>query len=315
MFGRAQTASPYPPAAAGGRKAFGLAVLMHALLLALLAFGLNWQSSPPPGAEAELWDPAMAAVANAVDDAQPDDARPQEATADAEADAEIALRAKKQREQEAKDKAAKDKATKEKAAKEKEAKDKAAKEKAAKEKADKAAKDKTAKDKAAKEKAAKDKAEQEAKDKAAKDKAAKEKDAKDKAAQEKARADQLRRLQGSAAGGTGPAGNGAGAGGGSGASSGSGSASPGYADKIRQRVERYVGQAPAGGLTAVALVRLAPDGTVLNSKIVKPSGNGGWDQAVLRAIDEASPLPKDVGGVIPREALNEGVRITFRSRN
>ena len=46
-------------------------------------------------------------------------------------------------------------------------------------------------------------------------------------------------------------------------------------------------------------VRAAPDGTITSRRVVRPSGNKAWDQAVLRAIDKAGTLPKDVDGSVP----------------
>ncbi|WP_043227541.1 energy transducer TonB, partial [Burkholderia glumae] len=46
-------------------------------------------------------------------------------------------------------------------------------------------------------------------------------------------------------------------------------------------------------------IRSAPDGTLLSAVIVQPSGDADWDDAVLRAVRAASPLPPDVGGTTP----------------
>ena len=43
----------------------------------------------------------------------------------------------------------------------------------------------------------------------------------------------------------------------------------------------------------------APDGTILSRRLVKPSGNAAWDEAVLRAIDRTETLPKDDNGRVP----------------
>ena len=56
-------------------------------------------------------------------------------------------------------------------------------------------------------------------------------------------------------------------------------------------------------------VRLAPDGTIVSSKIVKSSGVKSWDDAVLRAIDKTEVLPKDVDGRVPSP-----FKIEFRPR-
>ncbi|MBE7941983.1 protein TolA, partial [Ramlibacter aquaticus] len=45
-----------PPPEPAAPQSFGLALLAHALLLAALAWGINWQSQPETaGVEAELW--------------------------------------------------------------------------------------------------------------------------------------------------------------------------------------------------------------------------------------------------------------------
>lgn len=39
------------------------------------------------------------------------------------------------------------------------------------------------------------------------------------------------------------------------------------------------------------LVTLLPGGTVLNARLIKPSGNAAYDDAVERAILKSQPLP------------------------
>ena len=56
--------------------------------------------------------------------------------------------------------------------------------------------------------------------------------------------------------------------------------------------------------------RAAPDGTILGTRLVKPSGNAEWDQAVLRALDKTQTLPRDDNGRIPSSFV-----ITFRPRD
>jgi TonB family protein len=43
-------------------------------------------------------------------------------------------------------------------------------------------------------------------------------------------------------------------------------------------------------LEAVVEVRATASGSVLSRRLIKPSGNSAWDNAVLRAIEAASPL-------------------------
>lgn len=60
-------------------------------------------------------------------------------------------------------------------------------------------------------------------------------------------------------------------------------------------------------LEAVVEVRSTPTGTVLARRLVKSSGNPAWDDAVLRAIDRAGTLPRDVDGRVPTS-----IEISFR---
>ncbi len=60
-------------------------------------------------------------------------------------------------------------------------------------------------------------------------------------------------------------------------------------------------------LEAVVEVRATASGSVLSRRLVKPSGNSAWDNAVLRAIESASPLPRDKDGRVPTS-----IEITFR---
>jgi colicin import membrane protein len=46
-------------------------------------------------------------------------------------------------------------------------------------------------------------------------------------------------------------------------------------------------------------VRVAPDGTILSSKVTKSSGVKAWDDAVVRAIEKTEILPRDTDGTIP----------------
>ena len=50
-------------------------------------------------------------------------------------------------------------------------------------------------------------------------------------------------------------------------------------------------------------VKLAPDGTVISRRVVKPSGNASWDNTVLRAIDITATLPRDSDGRVPPTML------------
>ncbi|WP_340521160.1 cell envelope integrity protein TolA, partial [Cupriavidus necator] len=98
---------------------------------------------------------------------------------------------------------------------------------------------------------------------------------------------------------------GAGAGGG-------GKASPGYADRVRRRVKPNIvfTEDVPGNPTAVVSVQLAPDGSLLSARLSKSSGNSGWDNAVLRAVERSDPLPRDENGKAPASFT-----ITFRPKD
>jgi colicin import membrane protein len=95
----------------------------------------------------------------------------------------------------------------------------------------------------------------------------------------------------------------AGSGGSQGAASGSAAAGISeYTEKVRQRVQPYIFFSPedlVGNPSAVVKVNLAADGSLLHSELTKSSGYPNWDAAVLRAIQHASPLPRDTNGQAP----------------
>ncbi|MGB4116079.1 MAG: cell envelope integrity protein TolA [Polaromonas sp.] len=58
-----------------------------------------------------------------------------------------------------------------------------------------------------------------------------------------------------------------------------------------------------GNPLAKVEVRLQSDGTIISSKIVQPSGNKSWDNAVLNAVIRTRVMPKDVDGTLPDTIL------------
>ena len=74
-----------------------------------------------------------------------------------------------------------------------------------------------------------------------------------------------------------------------------------YAGRIRARIKPNIVYADDGPGNPVAEVelRLAPDGTIIGRKLLKPSGQSAWDEAVLKAIDKTETLPRDVDGQVP----------------
>lgn len=96
---------------------------------------------------------------------------------------------------------------------------------------------------------------------------------------------------------------------GTGTGSGGNAASPGYADKVRRLVKpNIVWGGERTGLTTVVAIRCAPSGDVLSVSIRRSSGNSGWDQAVVNAINASVPLPPDSNGRTPSD-----ITITFKA--
>lgn len=115
------------------------------------------------------------------------------------------------------------------------------------------------------------------------------------------------------AGAAGATGSVAGSGGGAGSGIGTGgTASPGYADRVRAKVKPNIvfdPEAVSGNPSAVVSVQMAPDGSILSRRLTKSSGNGAYDEAVLRAVDRSDPLPRDTGGKAPSSVI-----LTFRPK-
>ncbi len=283
-----------PPPEPGQGRAMGLSLLAHAALALALAWGVRWNASNPQVAfTAEIWSPtAQEAAPAAVEpppppppapETRPAPPPPPAAREPESTKADIALE-KKRKQDEERQKAQAQKA-------------KAEKEKAEKEKAEK---DKLAKDKARKEEEARKQKEQKEREKT-KEQARKEAAAQ--AAQDKLRQEQLQRIQGLAGATGGPEARGS--------AQRSAAPSSSYAGKIIRLVKdnvSYAGSA-SGNPTVVVLVKAAPSGSILSRKVVTPSGNKDYDEAVLRAVDKMGSVPKDVDGRIPEVLLQEGLEI------
>lgn len=273
---------------------FTIALLVHAGLVAALAYGVAWRRQDVNTVSAELWAavPQIAApMAPPPPPPAPQAPAPRPAPAPPppppaptqKVDADIAVK-----------KAQKEKAEKEKAEKEKAARDEAERKKAALEK-ERAEQEKADKLKAEQAKAAKAKAEAAAKEKADKEKA-------DKAAQErlnKQRQENLARMSRDLGTDNPAVGNNTAPSNGRAAVSAAPSAT--YAGRIRARVLPNIVYSGARDLSIVAEVevRVAPDGKIMNSRLVKSSGNPDWDQAVQRALTRTDILPADTDGRIP----------------
>jgi colicin import membrane protein len=260
--------------------ALGLALFAHVLLIAALAFGVNWRNSEPASIAAELWSAVpQAAAPRAVEVPTPPprpEARKPEPVVKPEPepapkpqatlpDPQIAI--EKAKREEAKRVQAEDAAREQKAA----------------EKADKAqrAKDELAQKKLADEKLAKEKAEKEKADKA------------DAAKQAAVREANLKRMQGLAGATGGPTDTGT--------ALRSSAPSANYGGRITAYIKPKIVLTDEvdGNPRAVVEIRLAPDGTIIAKRLVKSSGSKAWDDAVLRAIERAEVLPRDVDGRAP----------------
>jgi colicin import membrane protein len=283
MSAAALPSSVLVPQAPGGLGAgAALALVVHAALIAALALGVDWRTHDPAPVAAELWaavpqaaappapEPAPAPPAPAPSPAPAPAPAPPPAAATPTPPPDIALERDRERDRERQRRA--------------EAEQKAA--------ADR---------KAAAARAEEDRRQREAQAAAAKA-AAEEKAAEDRLARQ--REENLRRMLGQA-----------GAVAGSGGSTSSGTAaqaaapSAAYQGRVKAAILPnivYTGQASTKAIAEVE-VTLAPGGTIISRRLVKRSGHPDWDEAVLRAIDRTSSLPRDTDGRVPPVLL-----ISFR---
>ncbi len=274
---------PHAPDAFG--RGLAMAVAAHLLLVVALSVGVSWHVSPPEGIEAELWAavPQMAApravepeppppppVPVAKVEPPPEPVKTAPVVAP-EPDAQIAIEKAKRKKELAK-----------------EAAKQAAKEAAARE-AEKLAEQKRKDDAADKRRAELEK---------------KKHDEAQAAATAAAREKQMQRLAGLA--------------GATGAPTATGTAlqsagpSADYLGRIKGRIRPNVSFPDTlPGNPAVEIdIRLGPDGRILSSRIVKPSGVREWDDAVLRAIERTEVLPRDESGKVP-----PAMTIVYRPRD
>ena len=242
---------------------FAFAAGAHVLLITALAFGVNWQSSEPVAASAELWAAVpQVAAPKAV---EPPPAPPPPAPKPAPEpkvetpppppkpapDPQIAIEKEK-----------------------------------AKQKELKAQQDKEAEEKKALEakKAADAKAEADRKKKELERQAAQT---------EEQRKKQLERILGQA-GATGAATS-------TGTAAQDAAPSANYRGKIVGAIKPNILLITTidGNPRVEVEVRTAPDGTILSKRVTKPSGVSEWDETVLRAIDKTATLPRDENGRVP----------------
>lgn len=284
-----------PPRAAGSLRAFGLALLVHVLLIAALTWGVNWKRSDQAVSfEAELWSSVpQEAAPKLVETAPlpppppppPPPEAPEVKVTPPLPSVDIALEQEKKRKllQAQKDAEAQKALKAEKAAEKLKAELQAKKEKE-KEKAQQA------KEELAKRKAAEEAKKVEAKKQETKDL---EKQKFAAAAEKQRHQDVINRIMGQA-GATG----GADAKGSAQKSSGP---SASYGGKVRAAVKPNVvfTEDIAGNPKAEIEVRTTLDGTIISQRLVKSSGNKAWDDAAIKGVIRTGTLPRDVDGRVP----------------
>ena len=294
-----------PPPPRDGARSFGLAVLVHLLLVAALTWGIQWNDSDTSVAvEAELWSalPTPAApravepdppppAPQAAPEPPPPKVTPKPTPPVAQREAQLAIEREKNKKLEQDKKLEEERQKrKDKELKEKKEKEKLEKEKQAKLDKEKLEREKLEKDK--KEKAKQQKAEQEAKERA---------DAKRLEAE---RQTNLQRIAGMAGATGGPSDTGS-------ALKASGP-SASYAGRIRGKVKPNIvfGDDIPGNPMAEVEVKCAPDGTILSKRVLQTSGHKAWDDAVIKALEKTEKLPLDTDGRVPSVMV-----ISFRPKD
>ena len=270
-----------PRAEPGVLRSFGLALLVHLLLLSALTWGVSWKSKDTSlSFEAELWSALPQEAAPPLEAPPPPPAPvappappPPAPKAEAVPDADIAIEREKKRLAEEKKKA-----------------------QALAEKAEKAKKMEEAKKLAE----AKAKAANEAKAEAKKLAAQKEQLAKKEAALEaKQRKENMDRIN-AQLGATGAADA-------RGTAQKASGPSASYGSKVRAKVKPNIvfTEDIAGNPVAEVEVRTTPGGSITSQRLLKSSGNKAWDDAVIKAIIRTEKLPLDTDGRVPTPLIIE----------
>ncbi len=261
-----------PPRDAGSVRAFGFALLAHALLIAALTWGVSWKRTDQSVAfEAEIWSAVPQAAAPKLVEPppppppEPAPKQPEVKAAPPTPNVDIALEQEKKRKllQQQKEReelqAKKDK--------EQKAKDDQAKKLAAQQEAKKLEDQKLAK--------------QREQDKQAQASTAKQRD------------EAMKRIMG-LAGATGSPES-------TGSAQQSSAPSSSYGAKVRAAVKPNIvfTDDVSGNPIAEVEVRTNPNGTIISQRLVKSSGNAAWDEAVIKAIIRTGTMPRDVDGRVP----------------
>jgi len=97
-----------------------------------------------------------------------------------------------------------------------------------------------------------------------------------------------------------------------GTSSQSSGADANYAGRVRERIKRYLNY--AGDRSSIPDVvvelRCTPDGRIISRRFTTKSGVPLWDEAVLRAIDNAAVLPNNENGRVPAS-----IELVFKAKD
>ena len=290
--------------------AIGLAVGVHAMLLAFLWIGVSWQNNAPVAVEAEIWDVTAQTAAPPPAPApepepEPETPPPQPAPKAVEPPPvvekpqpkapDIALEREKKRKEELKRKQLEEE-------REREREEQRAEEKKAKALAEK--KERELEEKKAKADAEKKEAEQKKKDEAEKKKKEEAEKKKKAAAEQKkleaARAEEMRRITGAAGNPTST---------GTAEKSTAPRIDKGYTAAITAKVKgntSYAGSLDEpGNPTATFRVEQLPTGEIISVRKIKSSGVPSFDDAVEKGIAKSSPLPKKKDGTVERSLVIE----------
>lgn len=288
-----------PPPTPGLVRGLALAIVAHAVLLAILAAGVQWKRDAVQAPfEAELWSAVPVQAAPPAPLLVPEETKPNPpapkpepqpepkpvpAPDTSKADADIALQ-KKLAKQKLEKKLALEKAEQEK------------KKLAELEKQKQAKLEQDKKDKLAKQK-------KELADKLVREQQnlQRQQDAKERQQLDEQRQKAIKRMEALAGAG----GNGSTSSIGAAAQAGAPSAS--YAGRIVARIKPNITYADRdsiiGNPRTEVEIRTSPSGIILSARITQSSGIKSWDEAVLRAIDKTEILPKDADGTVQPSML------------
>jgi colicin import membrane protein len=285
--------TPYSiPKEPGRWRAIILAAVVHAMLFGFFWIGIRWQNEQPVAVEAEVWDMQAKQAAPRPEPKPEPEIKPEPTPPVKQAPApekieekpvakpDIVLEQEKKRKaEELKKRQDEEKAKQKKLAEERRIEE---------EKQKKAEAEQRKIDEAQTKKAEADKKRKEA------DKKRKQ-EAEEAERLETLRAENLKRMLGSAAGtgGTGDAPK----------SQGNNRADADYiqriASKIKSNITFIVPNDLTGNPPVEFEVRLLPDGSVAGMRKLRSSGVPGFDEAVARAIERSQPYPKDNSGSVP----------------